>query len=225
MFGRRDKGAAESEAGAAVEPGSGPYDSAAAPKDDGIQRLDLGSLLVPALPDLELRMQATDDGQISAVVLATEDSGLQLGVFAAPRTDEIWDEARADIAGSIAAQGGQAEEGEGEFGVELLATVPTPEGPAELRFIGVDGPRWFLRGLFQGKAVHDEEAAKPLVAALREVVVVRDREARPVGDGLPLRLPKEFAEQAAAQQAQQAAEAEAQQRKPSPHPRQDLNGS
>ncbi len=68
-----------------------------------------------------------------------------------------------------------------------------------LRFIGVDGPRWFLRGLFQGRAAVDAAAAGPLVAAIRQSVVVRDKEARPVREPLPLRLPPGFAEQAQAQ--------------------------
>ncbi|GIG60273.1 hypothetical protein Lfu02_46450 [Longispora fulva] len=222
MFGRRDKDAVEESTAAAeaVTPGTGPYDAANAPAEDGIQRLDLGSLLLPALPDLELRMQANDDGTIAAVIIASPDSALQLGVFAAPRTESIWDEVRADIAESVVGDGGKTEESEGEFGTELLARVPTPEGLAELRFIGVDGPKWFLRGLFQGKAVTDESAAEPLVEALRHLVVVRDREARPVREPLPLRLPKEFAEQAAQQQAaQEAQQTGGTERRPSPNPR------
>ncbi|MEV6524058.1 DUF3710 domain-containing protein [Longispora sp. NPDC051575] len=222
MFGRRDKDAvAESAAVEAVTPGTGPYDAAHAPTDDGIQRLDLGSLLLPALPDLELRMQANDDGSIAAVIIASPDSALQLGVFAAPRTESIWDDVRADIAESVVGDGGKSEEVDGEFGTELIARVPTPEGEAELRFIGVDGPKWFLRGLFQGKAVTDDAAAEPLVEALRHLVVVRDREARPVREPLPLRLPKEFAEQAAQQQAaqQEAPATGGTERRPSPNPR------
>jgi hypothetical protein len=197
MFGRRDKDdVAGDPVAEIVPPGVGPYDAVNAPTEDGIQRFDLGSLLLPALPDLELRMQASEDGQIGAVIIATADSALQLGVFAAPRTEGIWDEVRTEVAASVVADGGETKEVEGEFGTELLAEVSTPEGRAGLRFIGIDGPRWFLRGLFQGRAVTEADAAKPLLDALRHVIVVRDNQARPVREPLPLRLPKDVAEQA-----------------------------
>ncbi len=74
-----------------------------------------------------------------------------------------------------------------------------------IRFVGVDGPRWFLRGLFAGAAAADPAAAAPLEAVLREVVVVRGDHPMPPRDLLELRLPPEAAaaieEQARAQQA------------------------
>ena len=58
-----------------------------------------------------------------------------------------------------------------------------------MRFIGVDGPRWFLRGVLQGRAASDEAAAAPLREVLDQVVVVRDGQARPPREILPLRDP------------------------------------
>ncbi len=222
--GREATTAAEVEADLAEEelltdPLTGPYDAADAP-DDEIQRLDLGSLHLAAVPDVEVRMQADNEGQIASVILVHADSALQIGVFAAPRSAGIWDEVRADIAASVKADGGRFTEEQGEFGTELRARVPTPEGPTTLRFIGVDGPRWFLRGLFQGRAAQDAVAAKPLVAAVRQSVVVRDKEARPVREPLPLRLPPGFAEQAAAQTESQPPAPSAQAAAPQPGSRQ-----
>ena len=78
-----------------------------------------------------------------------------------------------------------------------------------IRFVGVDGPRWFLRGLFAGAAAADPAAAAPLEAVFREVVVVRGDHPMPPRDLLELRLPAEAAaaleEQAQAQQEQQGA--------------------
>ena len=80
-------------------------------------------------------------------------------------------------------------------------------GLRPIRFVGVDGPRWFLRGLFAGAAAADPAAAAPLEAVLREVVVVRGDHPMPPRDLLELRLPPEAAaaleEQARAQQAEQ----------------------
>jgi hypothetical protein len=187
--------------------GLGPYDVADAPA--GVERLDLGSLQVPAVHGVEIRVQAGEDGVVQQVVLVHGDSALQLGVFAAPRSEGIWDEVRDEIRSSLKADGVAAEETEGEYGTELRARVPGPEGRTELRFIGIDGPRWMVRAVYQGPAALDPQAAGPLTECLHGLVVDRGREAMPVREALPLRLPKEVAEQAQAQQAQ-AQQAEAQ---------------
>ncbi|MDG4767001.1 DUF3710 domain-containing protein [Solwaraspora sp. WMMD406] len=177
------------------EPMIGPYDVADAPS--GVRRLDLGSLRIPAIEGVEVRVQANPEGVIQQVVLANRGSALQLGVFAAPRTDGIWDEVRAEISESLRRDGASVQETAGEYGPELRATVRTPDGGhTELRFVGVDGPRWMVRGLFQGPAAVDPAAAGPLADALRGLVVDRGQEAKPVREPLPLRLPKELAEQA-----------------------------
>nr|BFE68698.1 hypothetical protein GCM10020092_019990 [Actinoplanes digitatis] len=180
-------------------PEFGPYDSSQAP--DGVQRLDLGSLLIPAVEGVEVRVQANPDGGIEQIVLVHGDSALQLGVFAAPRSEGIWDEVRAEIATAMKSDGAAPQEFDGPYGVELAARVETPEGPADVRFVGVDGPRWMVRALFQGQAAAQPSAEGVLGECLRGLVVVRDEEARPVREALPLRLPREMAEQAEAQHA------------------------
>ena len=180
-------------------PEFGPYDAAQAP--DGVQRLDLGSLLIPAVEGVEVRVQANPDGGVEQIVLVHGNSALQLGVFAAPRSEGIWDEVRAEIAESMKSDGAGPQEFDGPYGVELAARVETPEGPADVRFVGVDGPRWMVRALFQGLAAADRGQEGVLGECLRGLVVVRDEEARPVREALPLRLPREMAEQAEAQHA------------------------
>lgn len=187
---------------------TGPYDAAEAP-DDELERLDLGALKVPVMVGVEIRVQAGEDGTVQQVVLIHGDSALQLGVFAAPRTEGIWDEVRADIKSSLFADGVAAEEVSGEYGTELRARVRTPEGLNDLRFVGIDGPRWMIRGIYQGKAAVDPTVAAPLVECLQGVVVERGKEAMPAKDALPLRLPREAVEQMQAQQAEQAGAAPA----------------
>ncbi len=182
---------------------TGPYDVADAP-EDGLERLDLGSLRIPAVPGVEVRMQASQDGNIGSVVLVAGPSAMQLGAFAAPRSAGIWDDVRAELRSGIAKEGGTVTETDGEYGVELRAKIRTPEGPAEVRFVGVDGPRWLVRALFQGPVAVDPAAAEALLVCLRGLVVDRGREAMPIREALPLRLPRELAEQAEAQQAAQA---------------------
>jgi Protein of unknown function (DUF3710) len=190
----------------AVDVEGGPYDADSAPEDE-IPRLDLGSLRVPMVDGLELRLdvdQAT--GQPAQLVLADGESMLQLAGFAAPRSSGIWDEVRAEIAESLVASGGRAEEVDGTLGTELSAYIPT-EQPGQLapaRFIGVDRPRWFLRGLLSGPAALDREVAGRLEFAFRATVVVRGKDAMPIRDPLPLKLPPEAQEMADQAQAAQA---------------------
>jgi hypothetical protein len=175
----------------------GPYDIEDA--YERRERLDLGSLQVPVPAGVELRVQADSEGQIQQVVLVSGESALQLGVFAAPKTEGIWDEVRADIRKQLFSDGVAVEEATGEYGAELRARVRTPEGLTDLRFVGVDGPRWMVRAVYQGTAAVDEAAARPLDEVLHGLVVDRGGEAMPVREPLPLRLPREMAEKAAAE--------------------------
>lgn len=179
----------------------GPWDVDDAPEDD-LARLDLGSLRVPLRDGLELRIDVDPQTQGAiSVTLATPSSVLQIMAFAAPRSAGIWDEVRTEIAGSLSGSGGSAKEVDGPFGVELEALVPTdqPGQQAPARFVGVDGPRWFLRGMVQGRAAVERDADQDLLTAFGQVVVVRGGDAMAVRDGLPIVLPKEALEQAAAE--------------------------
>lgn len=178
-----------------TSPARGPYDVAEAPD---APRLDLGSLQIPAVPEVEVRVQADPQGVIQQVVLVHGQNALQLGVFAAPRSEGIWDEVRAEIRQSLFNDGAAAQEVEGEYGTELRARVRTPDGLTDLRFVGIDGPRWMVRGVYQGAAATDPVAAGPLAACLDGLVVDRGQEAKPVREPLPLRLPREVEEQQAA---------------------------
>ena len=119
------------------------------------------------------------------------------------RTQGIWAEVREEIATSLREGGGSADPTDGPLGPELTATVPTqvPDQGRTLmpaRFLGVDGPRWFLRALLTGPAAREPGADADLLAALRGVVVVRGSDPMAVRDPLPMTLPKQAADAAAA---------------------------
>ncbi|GHJ49641.1 hypothetical protein Cs7R123_69830 [Catellatospora sp. TT07R-123] len=194
--------AADSPSRGSIFGDDGPYDQ----YDDvpDAPRLDLGSLQVPAIDGVEIRVQAGEQGSIGQIALVHGPSALQLGVFAAPRTEGIWDEVREEIRRSLFADGVGAEESRGDWGVELRARIRTPDGFNDLRFVGVDGPRWMVRAVFQGPAAVDLDQAGPLLQCLTGLVVFRDEQARPVREALPLRLPPHLAQQAAAAQAAQS---------------------
>lgn len=178
-----------------VAPERGPYDARHAPA--GVARLDLGSLQIPALEGVEVRVQASPEGQIEHVVLVSGAGAVEFGVFAAPRSDGIWDEVREEMIREMAAANITTEEVDGAYGRELVARLPDPQGQlVDVRYVGVDGPRWFVRATFQGPVAADPAQAPVLGECLAGLVVVRDDEPRPVREPLPLRLPREMAEQA-----------------------------
>ena len=185
------------EAPAPRERPQGPWDIADAP-DDGVNRVDLGSLRIPVPPDTEVRVDVGPDGQVVAATLVQGENIMQVNVFAAPRSAGIWDEVREEIGAAVREGGGVADDADGPWGAELHAKVPLEgvQGFAPARFLGVDGPRWFLRALLTGPAATDATEAAALEAALRAVVVDRGTEAMAVRNPLPLRLPKEVTEQA-----------------------------
>jgi hypothetical protein len=195
-----------------VEVTSGPWDEADAP-DDGIVRIDLGSIRLPALPGMDLRVELNPQQKVIGATLRAGESLLQVSAFAAPRAGGIWDDVRSDLATSASGQGGSLRQAEGPFGPELTGSIlmapppqpgqTTPPQPVRrpARFLGVDGPRWFLRGLITGPAADNPEAAAALETAFRGIVVVRGSEPMPVREQLPLTLPPQAAAQLARQQA------------------------
>jgi hypothetical protein len=187
-----------------VPAGSGPWD-AEEPYPDA-DRVDLGSLRVPVGADYEIQLVMADQ-QGAWVTVRLGGSEMQIQAFAAARNGALWDDVRTEISAEVRGAGGRSEERPGPFGIELVAEVPAEAGQPSsgkrlVRFIGVDGPRWFLRGLFTGPAAAGGEQATVLEGVFRDIVVVRGDHPVPPRDILELRLPPEarqaFEEQAAA---------------------------
>jgi hypothetical protein len=186
---------------------SGPWDGAAAYPDR--ERMDFGSLLIPATEGVDIQINMADEQGVWIAVVRGE-SGLQLQAFAAPKTSGLWNEVRQEIAEEVAHSGGDSEEVEGPFGLELHARVnPAVEGqpPQQLqpvRFLGVDGPRWFLRGVISGPAARRDQLARPFEEVFANVVVVRGDHPAPPRDLLEIRLPEEARQALEEQMAQDA---------------------
>jgi hypothetical protein len=190
---------------AVVPPGlQGPWDSGESfpPRE----RVDLGSLQVPMGPEHEIQLVMADQHG-AWVTIRHGESEMQVQAFAAARRGALWEDVRTEIAKEVREAGGDSQEIQGSFGTELMARVPAEPGqPASgmrvVRFVGVDGPRWFLRGLFTGPAADGGDPAGLLEEIFRDVVVVRGEHPVPPRDILELRLPPEaqkaFEEEAAA---------------------------
>jgi hypothetical protein len=195
----KDDSGADAPTGA--ERAHGPYDISDAPDGDF---LDLGSLKIPTVEGVEVRVQANNEGVVQQVVLSSAESVLQLAVFAAPRGESVWDDVRSNIRKSLAADGVEVAEESGEYGRELRARVQADLGVTDLRFLGIDGPRWMVRAIYQGEAAAEPASAGPLSECLHGLVVDRGKEAMPAEEALPLRLPREMADAARAALAAQS---------------------
>lgn len=173
----------------------GPLDADEITDTDGY--VDLGALLITPRVGLSLRLEVEEStSRVIAVTLDLNGSSLQLQAFAASRSEQLWRDIREQIGVSVGSQGGEVEVLDGTFGPEVLAKVPAQttdgsKGFRVARFVGVDGPRWFLRGVLGGDAAVDPEAAKELEELFRGVVVVRGETPLPPRDLLVLRLPKD----------------------------------
>lgn len=175
----------------------GPLDADEVSGTDGY--VDLGALLVTPREGLALRLEVEEStSRVIAVTLDLNGSSLQLQAFAASRSEKLWRDIREQIGLSVGSQGGEIEILDGTFGKEVLAKVPAQasdgsSGYRVARFIGVDGPRWFLRGVLGGDAALNPDAAQELEDLFRGVVVVRGETPLPPRDLLVLRLPKDAA--------------------------------
>ena len=187
-----------------VDLSDGPYDSASAPTRD---EMDFGSLRLVPTADIELRLDVDETSQtltgMTAVFGEAGTSAVQLQVFAAPKTTGVWYGIRREIAEAIVAGGGTAEEVDGPLGTELHVRMPSqgPDGRTTFspaRFVGVDGPRWFLRAVLSGDAATDDDAAARAMEFVRTVVVHRGSDPRAPRELLELALPPELMAQAQA---------------------------
>ncbi|WP_423924213.1 DUF3710 domain-containing protein [Frigoribacterium sp. 2-23] len=157
--------------------------------------VDLGGVKILPREGLHLRLEVEEGSKrVVAVGLDFAKSTLQIQPFAAPRTTGLWNEIREQISEQIRRQGGTTAEVDGPFGPEVRAEIPVMGGDSGTtrlaRFIGVDGPRWFLRGVIAGDATVDPEAAEKIEELFRSVVVVRGTTPMPPRDLIPLNMPK-----------------------------------
>lgn len=202
-FRRREKGAADELAAQpslpdepAAERPHGPWDRSETTADaEDETYIDLGGLVIKGTAGLELRLQVDEQtSAVAAVMLAGPDSGLELRAFAAPRKASVWDEVRADIAAEAERRDGTSTESVGEFGTEINVVVPvrTPDGRSATqpsRIVGVEGPRWLLRGTFFGKSAVEADPAGLVETAFRSVIVVRGDGPMAPREMIPLRMP------------------------------------
>lgn len=183
----------------------GPFDFDEVDLDaDEVERVEFGPLVITPFEGLGLQLHGDPEtGVVRALLAAYGESGLELALFAAPRTDGLAEELREETIEEATQAGGHAELADGPFGPEVRRVLPMegPEGEQLFhvsRIWLVEGPRWLLRGTLMGRAGMVEGEAEPadvFVEFFRNVVVKRDDAPRVPGELIHLALPQGAAPQ------------------------------
>ena len=155
--------------------------------------LDFGSIRLAPRQEMQIRADIDDNSKrVMALTVEIQGHRLQMQAFAATKTDGLWAPTMDALEKSVADQGGQIDRQDGLVGPELRGSVPAMVGDNRVsrptRFLGVDGPRWFLRGVISAASI-DEDVYGKLVQVFRSTAVSRGELAMPPGDLLPLKLP------------------------------------
>jgi hypothetical protein len=82
----------------------------------------------------------------------------------------------------------------GPVGIELKCQIPVVTsnglpGIQEARFLGVDGPRWFVRGVITGPAATEASTGRAMIDLFRSLVIVRGETPMPPREMLPIKVP------------------------------------
>ena len=180
----RDETAAEQDE--AEQSGKGPWDSTDPEAPDTDEYLDIGALMLPFLQGSELRLKANSQtGDVLGATITYKSSSLELEPFAAPKSLGLWDEVRADLLKANPS----CKEVDGVFGKELTLPVKVKGKNLLTRVVGVDGPRWMLRGIFSGPAAKGGKEKDVLDGYLADLVVVRGDEPLAPRDLVPMHAP------------------------------------
>lgn len=156
--------------------------------------MDFGSIRISPQPDVAIKADIEETTKrIVSISLETAGHRLQLQAFAASKLDGLWAAAMVAIEEGVKAQGGLADQIQGALGPELRVQTSVTENGLKLlresRFVGVDGPKWFLRGVLTGPELYSEARYLSLIALFRAVAVSRGELPLPPGDLLPITLP------------------------------------
>jgi uncharacterized protein DUF3710 len=174
---------------------AGPWDVEDAP-EDGLVRVDLGSVQLPVPDGAQLQVEMDPSGPVKAVHVITQVGQLTVTAYAAPKSGGLWREVSAELAEQLRGDGATVRSTTGEWGLELLAALRD----VHLRFVGVDGPRWMLRGVVAGPPDRLENSAAALYELIRGTIVIRGTQPMPVRTPLPIELPPAIAAHIEAQE-------------------------
>lgn len=163
---------------------------------DDSSHLKLGSVWVPIQSGLDVSAEVNQEtGELVSVSLHFLDSIVKVQVFAAAKDSDSWAETRYEIASRLEDTKVQPKIVIGNFGPEIQAVMPTYDSAGQVtiqsvRFIGVNGDRWFARIVVSGLATLDQGAMNKIDQLISELVIHRGDQAMAPGTLLPLEFPE-----------------------------------
>jgi hypothetical protein len=176
-----------------------------------VGRHDLGSVLIPENDAAELAVEVNAQGVPTMVWMVTPNGRYNITAYAAPKTGGLWREVVTEIAESLRNDSAQVRVEDGPWGREVVGLVTKGPEPVVMRFVGVDGYRWMVRGAAIGSPETADAIAADVRKALTDTVVRRGDTPQPVRAMLNLELSESLvsrlrarAEQMVAEQVQQA---------------------
>ncbi|MFU0573083.1 DUF3710 domain-containing protein [Gardnerella vaginalis] len=200
LFGRNKEVKSSKDVDEVVKLKTGPWDFNDEDAPDFSDYLDFGSIYIPYFQGIELRVKKQrENGQVIGATVTYGSSSVEVEAFAAPKSTGIWNEVCKDLLDGNS----QACTAQGEFGTELLLPVKVGEKSITTRIVGVDGPRWMLRGVFSGPAAtelaENNNETKQLDEWFKGIVVNRGEEPLAPRDLIPMHEPLTREEKESAQ--------------------------
>jgi Protein of unknown function (DUF3710) len=153
-----------------------------------VGRHDLGSVLIPENEGAELAIEVNQQGVPTMVWMVTPNGRYNITAYAAPKTGGLWREVVTEIAESLRNDSAQVSVEDGPWGREVVGVVTKGPEPVVMRFVGIDGPRWMVRGAAIGTPESAEAIAADVRNALADTVVRRGDTPQPVRAMLNLQL-------------------------------------
>ncbi|WEV66309.1 DUF3710 domain-containing protein [Bifidobacterium sp. ESL0764] len=167
----------------------GPWDIEEEKAPNYDEYLDMGAYYLPFMQGIELRVKANRaSGQVLGCTISYKTSSLEIEALAAPKTLSLWD----GVSDDLLAANPKASKEPGVFGTEIKLPVVVKGGKKLItRIVGVDGPRWMLRGIFSGRAATHPESpeTKALNQFFSDIVVDRGEEPLAPRDLIPMHAP------------------------------------
>lgn len=169
-------------------------------------RHDLGAVLIPQNDTAELAVEVNQQGVPTMVWMVTPNGRYNVTAYAAPKTGSLWREVATEVADSLRKETSQVSIEDGPWGREVVGLMTNGPEPVVMRFIGVDGYRWMIRGAAIGAPDNAKSIAQDLRTALADTVVRRGDTPQPVRNMLPLQLSEALVDRLRARAEQMVAE-------------------
>jgi hypothetical protein len=158
--------------------------------------LDLGAVKIPMLEGLEITInidQETMRGVSVAITYGTSMADVQ--IFARAKDELLWPQTRDDLVAGLSEQGVASVVAIGRFGSEVQCTMPVIDFEGNnvlqsVRFIGIDGDRWFMRIAVSGAATVVETEIAAFDELINGFEVVRGDDAMSPGEPLVFIAPQ-----------------------------------